>query len=169
MYKLIIENILSNSPENTLQKLSTIGMYSFENETSKLAELSKDSKLIDLYGRMSLINLPKLILPSCQIGLKLDFNSQNFIIIEGQTTSGSGESIKTESSKSILEILDVKVYMKHYELRENFALDIERILFKSPVIYEHKQVTIKHITLPQNISMYSSHNIYSGMSKKIQQ
>lgn len=50
MFKSIIENILSNSPENTMQKLSTIGLFSFENEIAKLSELAKDSKLIDLYG-----------------------------------------------------------------------------------------------------------------------
>lgn len=109
-----------------------------------------------------MINLNKLILPNCQIVIKLDFNSSSFILIEGSETSGDQENVKVEKSKSMLEIVDVKLYMKHYELRESFAFEVEKILLKSPVIYEHKQVIIKHITLPQNIAMFSAHNIYSG-------
>lgn len=159
--------ILSNSPESVNQKMGVCGMYTNEN-IDKLSTLSKNSKLVDVYGRLSFINVPKFIIPNCQITVKLDWNNEEFILIEGgvktELDANDSTKVKIEYTKSRLEIIDAKLYVRNFEIRESFSVELERLLFKMPAIYESRRVVVKHVTIPAHLSMYSNANVYSGIN-----
>lgn len=155
-YKEIIETILSQSPESVTQKLECTGMFSFDDLGSKLANLSANSKVVDLYGKLTIVNVSKFIIPHSQITLKLEFNDPKLIIIEKDMISDA------KATSSSLDVQDVKLYIKNYVLKDSFAMDLERMINKYPVIYEYKKAVIQHVTIPLNCSSYSSQTIYTG-------
>lgn len=90
-----LEFILNYST-HTASQYSLQGYYP-PNIISNLSAMSSNSKVFDLYGKLSLINSERLLVTNTSLNVKLDFNPLSIIIVEGSDSS----NVKTESTLKV--------------------------------------------------------------------
>jgi hypothetical protein len=143
-----IQLSLNFSPTVASSKLSNQGFYS-ASETTKLKDHTKGSKTVDLMAKLNLVNTEKLLIPNTSISIKLGFQNSDFYINETSTTSTdiNGTATSKQSSSKLI-IHDLKLYIKHAQLREQYLLYNEKLLMqKYSAIYEWKYGNIISSTL----------------------
>lgn len=153
MFRDIIESYFNHSPASVLSQMEIGGLYENDN---KLKEVSKNSRIFDLYSKLNFINTEKLLIPSCSISIRLEFNSLDFIIIES-------ESSDKKQTNSIIQIHELSLFIKRYNLRESYLFEIERQLTKTPAIYETRKTVLIHFLVPSKTTVLNLTNLYNSL------
>lgn len=152
-----IQLSLNFSPSVTSSKLCNQGFYS-AGETTKLKDLVKGSQVVELMGKLNLINTDKLLIPNVALDVKLGFHSPDFFICEASNTGG------TSTSKSKLVVKDLKLHIRHVKMRENYLIRMEQTLAKGlNAIYEWKYPIITTCTIPTGQNSFSVNSLYRGV------
>lgn len=158
-----IQHTLNFSPSVASSKLSNQGMYPAD-EMEKLKNHVKGSKIIDLMGKINLLNTDKLLLPSIDLTLKLGFQQPDFYINEETIT----EETVTKTSSSKLIVKDLRLYIRHVKVRESYLLHIEQTLARNyNTIYECKYGLINTCTIPSGQSSFSIQNLWNGIKPSL--
>jgi hypothetical protein len=154
-----IQLSLNFSPHVTASKLSNQGFY-HSGEIEKLKSRVRNSVEVELMGRLNIFNVEKLILPNVNVSLKLGFQSPDFYINE-ETADG-------KTSKSMVKIKDLKLYIKHITLRESYLSYIEESLVNNAeAIYEFKSGAIVTHTIPASSTNVNLPNLWYGIRPSI--
>lgn len=120
-----------------------------DGDEDTLRSMVKDSKTFELYGRVNLLNLNRLLLTGVSLSLRLNMENQDFIFIENK-----------ESSK--LKLLDAKLHIRHVLPRDELMLSIERRLLSSNAVYEFKRGEIYTQNIASTTSNLNLPNFYVG-------
>jgi hypothetical protein len=149
-HKEFIETTLNFGESAVMAHLVNQGMYPLT-ESEKLKGLSANSAIFDVYGKLNLCPTHKLLVPNVGITIKLDFNPINKIIVESSSTS------------STIKIHDLKLYIRHYELRDSALFKIETRMLNTPAVYEFQKGQLFAVTIPANVSQMSFPSIFNGL------
>jgi len=154
-----IQDSLNFSEQAVGNKLSNQGFFT-NDQADKLKLHVKNSKVVELYSKLNLINCAKFLVPNCSLGLKLGFATSDFFIVEQSQTAND----VTTTSSSKLIVKDIKLYVKHAVLRETYLLHLETSLAKGVnAVYEFKYPQIVTSTIPANQSSISVSNVFNGI------
>lgn len=152
-----IGNCLNFSSHAAETRLSIQGYYPPSQDAVLDSQLS-NSKQVQFMAKLNICNTEKLLVPSVSLGLKLDFQTPAFYMIE-RPAAGS----KTATSTKV-NISDVKLFVRHFTVRAPFLLHVETMLAsKYKACYEYHGFTVVNTTIPAGQSSYSNFSLYNGL------
>lgn len=151
-FRHYIETMLTYSNHNVdIQEMQML--YNpdtlIENSKSRI----EHSKIFDTIVPLNIFSTPKLLLPHTSIGVKLMFNDKSFVLIE----QADNDNVYT---KSELKLLELKLIIKQFYLRDTVSLELEHLLLKSPAIYNNKNAIIIPLHLQKDTTVFSLPNAY---------
>lgn len=117
----------------------------------------KNSKTFDAISRLQIFNTQKLLLPHVSLGIKIMFNEKGFVLLENEHQQDAETIVVTTSD---LKILELKLIVKQYNLRDSVSLELETLLIKSPAIYNGKAGLIIPIHLAKDTTIFNLPNVY---------
>lgn len=121
--------------------------------------MSKNSVVFELYGKVNLINVSKLLLPGVSLSIRLNLENPDFFIKEAKFTNNTVET-KTDS---ILKIDSAKLYVRHTVPSTDIILAHERLLSAGrSAIYEYKRGEIYTQTIAAGTNNLNVLNLYQG-------
>lgn len=139
---------------------SKLGCNGFFTDVKKSQEHTKNSKIVEFYGKLPLINTEKFIIPNTKINLKFTMNSDDYLIVED-----SADSTYTESK---LKIHNIALYVKSYKCRDTFNMYLEKTLnSKNNAVYEFKSGIISSCAIPTNTINYSMPSLINSKTPSI--
>jgi hypothetical protein len=151
-FKEFWETSLNYGTETSAARLLSQG-YNPEDDAEVLQELTKDSVVRELYGKINLCSLSKLLIPGVSFQLKLNRAMNPYYLIENPTTF---------SSPSIVKILSAKLFVRHVTIKDDLMEATERHLTKHNAIYEMKRGLVLSMNIPANTSNLNIPNVYHG-------
>lgn len=148
-YKEYWEVILNHSAEVSAAKLMMQG-FDVDNEEKRMKALTADSKTLELYGKVNICSVSKLLIPGVSFGLKLNRAVNNYFLIE------------SAKEPSLVKLLSAKLFVRHVVVKDDLLGSTEKFLSKHNAIYEFKRSTVISVNLPANTSNLNIPNIYHG-------
>ena len=149
-YKEFIETTMNYSVESAASRLST-QLFIPDPTPAKLSEISKNSAIFELYGRINLMNLDKLLIPNVDFNLRMSLENSDFFIKE-----------KNEK-KSILKFLDAKLFIRHVIPNTEILLAQEKMLGSGrPAVYQYKRGVVLTQNLAKGVTNLNIQNFYNG-------
>lgn len=118
------------------------------------SSLYKNSQVFEVYGRLSLISIEKLLLPHVKVNLRFQLAGEDFFITEKSTVT----------AKAKMKIHASKLYIRHVVPKIEILTAHEKILaMNRNAIYELKigQVFVHHI--PSGVGSLDIPNLYVGL------
>lgn len=152
-HKEFIEGCLNFSKEHIDRRLSA---QHFSSDEKSLNENSSNSKIFELYGRINLLNLSKLMLPGVGVSFRFHLDEPDKYIKEKASNV-------TKNGPSILKIHGSKLYIRHVIPSNEIILAHERLLASNRnAIYEYKRSSVITQNLAKDSSNLEIVNMYSG-------
>lgn len=152
-YKEWIETTMNFNIEYANSRL-TSQLYIPNSTSDALKKAPKNSKVFELYGRINLINVAKLLIPGVSFNLRLNLESPEFYFVE--------DIVKTMTT-SKLKIDDAKLCIRHVKPSSEVLLAHERLLASGePAVYEYKRGEIFTQNVAKGASNLNIMNFYSG-------
>lgn len=149
-YKEYLETGLNFNVTTLENRLST-QFFATKDTRGTLAKVSANGKTFDLYGKINLCNVSKLLLPGVSLALRFNLETPDSFIIETTTTS-------------TLKILEAKLMVRHVSIAPELMLSIERQLSSGKMAqYEYTRGQIVSINVPAGISSLNVTNFYNGI------
>lgn len=152
-YKEYIETSLNYTIESATSRLNS-QLYVPNSVEVSLGVRSKNSKIFELYGRLNLININRLLIPRVKVNLRLHLENPEFFIKED-----------TEQTKSTskLKIHGANLYIRHVTPTLEILNSHEKLLLGGEsAVYEFKRGEI----ITQNVAAGTKNltipNLYSG-------
>lgn len=159
----LVQLSLNYSAATAQSKLSNQGFFP-PGDDSKLKDLTKDSKTVELMAKLNLMNTEKLLIPNVSLGIKMALQNSDFYIIEGSETK---DDVTTTTSSKV-SIKDLKLYVRHVTLREHYLNYLEEHLMRNNLaIYEFKYAQVLNYTLPSGQTSINIPTVYSGVKPSI--
>lgn len=157
-YKEFIETTLNFHIESATSRLSS-QMYIPNAEEKSLKDICKDSKVFELYGRINLMNLSKLLIPGVSLSIRFNLENPDFFIKEQKFKVDSLDMV----TDSILKIHSAKLYVRHTVPSSEIILAHERLLSSGKsAIYEFKKGEVYSQNIAAGTSNLNVMNLYSG-------
>lgn len=148
-----IETSLNFNVESAESRLSS-QLYVPNAVEATLKQVSKDSKTFELYGRINLLNISKLLLPGISFSLRLNLENPDFFI---------QEDIAKTKTTSKLKIVDAKLYIRHVTPSSDIVLAHERLLSSGKnAIYEYKRGEVISSNVAAGTKNILIPNFYNG-------
>ena len=154
-FKSYIETVCSFDKSATNCHVESSGMFELEEWEKKTEKLTKHSKIFDMLLHLNLVQTSCLLVPNSSVHLKIIFADESFYLFE--KTIGSGDNLK--SSKSKLNLLDIKLNIQAKVMRETHLLILEQQLSKKSAQYYFKKSQVTIHTLSPGGSSYEISNI----------
>lgn len=159
-----INNTLNFSAETALARMSNQGFFTSGDRASNQSQLN-NSMLLQLMTKINILNSPRLLIPNVSLGLKLDFNTPAFYIMERAAVTGSNP-VPATSSK--IEISDMKLMVRHYAVRAPYLLHVESMLSKTYTAkYCYQYCHIVTSTVAAGQSSFSSASLWNGIKPSL--
>lgn len=165
-YKEFIETSLNYNEQTALSRLGS-QLYIPNSKIETLRAESKNSVIFELYSKINLMNLSKLLLPNVTMTLRLVLESPDFYIKE-QSYKKLPTDITEVLTESIMRIDLAKLYVRHVTASSDILLAHERILSSGKnAVYEYKRAEIYTHNIPANASNISIPHFYTGPKPSI--
>jgi hypothetical protein len=147
--KEFVETSLNYSEESVKNRLA---IQFFQPSTLDFS----NSKTVELYGRLNILPLDRLILPHVEVSFKFAFQDPDYYIIENTALSGTTSNLK---------IVSANLYIRNVVPVPEIILAHERILAlkKTHAIYEYKKGVIITQNLSSGTSQLDIPNFYLGI------
>lgn len=166
-YKEFLETTFAFDEDFATGLLSS-QMYMPNSDDNSTLSATLNSKITDVYGRLSLMQSHKLLIPGVSISIRLNMEDPNFFFIESTapTVAGTGDAQGTftggTGNTSILKLLDAKLYVRHVTPKEAVTLGIERTLLTKNAVYEFRRGEIRTQNVSSGVSSISIPQLYQG-------
>lgn len=166
--KGLIESYLNYSHTSTLGQYSAQGLFPIDNQ-KKLAELTQNSQLVDLYGRLNIVNLHKILISNVDLKIRLDFNEKKIILIESELNASAPkvEGEERKKTQGTFKVSECRLYVRSYYLKSGIDKQIEATLRSSPAVYDFKKAVMLTYNLPENTSSATYPMVYSGLAPEL--
>lgn len=153
-YRDWIETTLNFNRESAMNRLSGTQLYAIDNDVAVLRGASLNSKSFELFGKVGVMNISKLLIPNVSFNLRLSLENPDFYLIE---PADSG-------TKSVLKILDARLYLRHVTPTPDLILAHEKILASGNrnATYEYKRGMVITQNVPAGVTNLNIPNFYSG-------
>lgn len=150
-YKEFIETTLNFGIEAAQTRLSS-QLYIPNASQERLGEVSRDSSVFDLYGKVNVMNLDRYLIPGVDANFRFSLENSDFYINE-----------KSATKKSVLKILEAKLYVRHVTPISDLLLSHEKFLASGKqAIYEYKRGTVISQNIPTGVTNLNIPNFYNG-------
>jgi len=166
-HRAYLEQVLNYSKETAKAQLTSQLFYL--DESAKFAlEANKGfksrqsavegSKTIDVIGPLftDLTSQPRYMLNNVEIRVKLSKNSNNFCVMDLDTTSNSCQ----------LHIVDAVLYVQKVNVNPSVQIALEQVLRKRNAIYNIHRTDMKSFTIPKDNLAFSREHISLGLCPK---
>lgn len=147
IFREYIECLLNNSEEVSKARLECQGFF---NDSTKLVDFTKNSKVVELFGRINLLPITKLLIPSVSLQIKFNMENPNMFIQEDS---------KIHSN---FKLLGAKLFVKHVIVKDDLLLSTERFLTNHNAVYEFNNAIVISANVPASSSTLNLTNIYNG-------
>lgn len=148
--KEYIECGLNNSTSTIENRLSS-QLFFADYEDERLKTIAKNSKLIEMYGKINLVNTGRLLLSGVSFGLRLNFETPDFFLNE------------TGTKNAVIKITEAKLLVRHVNLNPELGLSIERKLQSNVATYEYNRGTVCSVNIPSGLTSLNVPNLYNGI------
>jgi hypothetical protein len=157
-YKEIIELFCNFTKENAQARLAAQHYYPGMTE-AELSKPSRNSKVFELYGRLNLLPINKLLLPGVSFTLNLTFESQEFYLMENVSASAKPSKLKFENASLLV---------KHVTPIPAIRLAHEKGLMSGKrAIYEMKKGDVFIQSIPTGTLNLQINNFYTGVAPSL--
>lgn len=124
-----------------------------------LTKLTKDSKIVELYGKINLMNLSKLLIPGISVSFKFNLSEPDFYMVEDTTKT---------LTKSIIKIHSARLYLRHVSTSAEILLTHEKLLSSGrPAVYEYKRGDVVTQNVARGVSNLNIQNFYNGVKPSL--
>jgi hypothetical protein len=149
-YKEYIESTMNFGIEYASTRLST-QLYLPRSTPETLGKVSYNSKTFDLYGKINVMCLDRLLIPGVDVIFRFSLENSDFYIQEDPT------------KKSLLKLLDAKLYVRHVTPISDLLLSHEKFLSAGKnAIYEFKRGVVITQNIPIGVTSLNIANFYNG-------
>jgi len=124
-------------------------------DETNLKAVTKNSVVTEVYGKLNLLNLTRVLLPNVGMSVKFYLHNPDFYIIEG--FSGS------KTTDSMLKIHSASLYVRHVEASSDIMVAHAKMLASNkPAIYEYKRGEVFTQHIAKGTSNIHINNFYQG-------
>lgn len=154
-YREWIETTLNFNRETAANRLAGTILYAIDFDENVLRGASENSKAFELYGQISVMNINRLLIPNVSFNLRLSLENSDFYFMESPT---SGE-------KSVLKILDARLYIRHVTPSPELQISHEKILASGTrnACYEFKRGVVITQNCSAGVTNLMLPSFYSGI------
>lgn len=140
-----------NNTSTTIDNRLSAQLFFADSNNAKLKNVGKDSKLIECFGKINLLNTGRLLLSGVSFGLRLNLESSNFFLME------------TGTADAVIKITEAKLLIRHVTLSNELALSIERQLTNKMVQYEYTRGNVISVHIPAGMTSLNVSNLFNGI------
>lgn len=152
-------NVLNFNETTASSRLPNMGVFSLADQDRLKTQL-KNSRKLELISKLNMLNPHKHLLNNVSLTVKLNFHSPRFYIVEQSVVEGS-ETIVSESK---LEIGDLKLIVRQYNLRQNMLNFVEaQLARKYRASYEFKRIESVTVSLAASQTSYANVHMWNGL------
>lgn len=157
--KDFIEASLNYDSITVKNRLNFQGLFNTSDEESLKAS-TKNSKIIEYYGKFNVLNVGKWLIPNIDILVKLILHHQNFFMIE----QVDGET----KTSSFFKLINLTLFIKYIKVKENFNYQLEQQLANGYLAtYEYKGGCVYRYSIPKESTTYICPALYQGRKPSI--
>lgn len=119
-----------------------------------LRGLTENSKTLELYAKLNLLNVSKLLVNNVDLNVRFILENSSFFI-------------KESSGASKLNILDARLYIKHFSPNNEVLLYNNQLLATKPCVYEANRGVINFVTVPAGLQHLNHEQLYTGVRPSV--
>lgn len=152
-YQSYLASILSHQEDVVSARYKKSQLIVADHTSKYLEEVSKNSTLFELYGKLSLLPLNRFILPSVSVNIKLNLNAQKFFLIDPEAT-GTGK----------LVIESASLFVKYLTISTPLLLAQEKLLNSGQkAIYCCNRPHVITANIPKGVTSLNFASLYAGI------
>lgn len=150
-YCQLIETLLSYDIPSADARLSS-QMFFVKPTPEKLGAITKNSCIVELYGKVQLINLDKLLIPMLDVNFRFNLEQPSFFIKE-----------KADGTAK-LKFTDARLLIRHVLPINEISLTHEKMLTTRNAIYQGKRGIVVSQTIAKGLRNLNLPNFWHGIS-----
>lgn len=151
-YCQFIETVLSYDTPSADARLSP-QMFFVQPTADKLGAITKNSCIVELYGKVQLINLDKLLIPMVDVNFRFNLEQPSFYIKE-----------KSADGNAKLKFTDARLFIRHVQPINEISLTHEKMLTTRNAIYQGKRGIVVSQTIAKGLRNLNLPNFWHGIS-----
>lgn len=153
-YKSFIESILSHEDNLVSSRYSRSHLNVPGHVSKNLNLVSRNSKVFELYAKLSVLPLNRYLLTQVPLTLKLSLNNPDFYIIDKSKESKPGK----------LKFISASLFVKHISIAPALMLAQEKLLNSNKnAVYCYNKAIVVSTNLPKGTTNISLPAVYSGI------
>lgn len=140
-YRAYLETILNYGSDAQNTHLEILG---WNTDTEKRKLLTKNSSILELYGKLhaDVLNQPLLMLNNVSLRISLTLNKPEFFLITNE-----------QNDNSKVKILEAALYVKHCTINPNILVAHHKTLERTNAKYHYKRCEVKSFTVGRGNSI----------------
>lgn len=151
-YCQFIETVLSYDVPTANARLGS-QMFFVNPSKEKLGAVTKDSCTVELYGKVQLINLDKLLIPMVDVTFRFNLEQPSFFIKE-----------KSAEGKARIKFTDARLLIRHVLPINEISLAHEKMLTSRNAVYQGKRGIVVSQTIAKGLRNLNLPNFWHGIS-----
>lgn len=152
-YQAFLASILSHQEDVVSARYKKSQLIVVDHTKAHLEKVSKNSKVFELFGKLSLLQLAHYILPSVSLNIKLNLNSQEFFLMDTDP-KGTGK----------LVILSANIYVKYLNISVPLLLATEKLLNSGRnALYIFHRPHLITASVPKGTTNLHISSLYAGL------
>lgn len=157
-YREWIEMTLNFNRETASNRLAGTTLYAIDNDAEVSRSASLNSKAFELFGKVGVLNVSKLLIPNVTLNLRFSLENSDFFFMEPQADKETGV-------RSALKITDARLYVRHVMPTVELMVSHEKILSGNTrnAIYEMKKGVVLTQNLSAGLTSLMIPNFYTGI------